>query len=283
LEKWENVFEQIKPFLDGKQEEWFDNEYTSVFKQIEQQGIKISPTKFNHFFEPDFDDYSISKNTIHTSFNLYNTTTRPSNSFNNINFAAISKESGAKKALIPQHQYFIEYDFTSYHPRIISNLFGYELGPAPYDHLGKILNVSEEQAKEITFQNIYGGVRKEFRDKPYFRQVYEKTYDLWNEFQRNGLISLPNGRILYDNGEFSPSKILNYYIQSAETKSNVEILKNLFPYLQNKQSRIVHYLYDSILLDFSTEDGTQTVKEIKEMLESTGYTTKMKRGTTYDI
>ena len=38
---------------------------------------------------------------------------------------------------------------------------------------------------------------------------------------------------------------------------------------------------DSILIDFSKEDGIETVTEIKQILESTGFTTKMKKGTNY--
>ena len=283
LEKWENIFHQVKPFLDGKQEDWFDNHFTPLFKSIEQQGIKISPKKFNLHFEPNFDEYSIYKNQIHTYYNLYNITTRPSNTFNNINFAALPKDGGARKALIPKHEYFIEYDFTAYHPYLISTLFDYQLSSSPYVHLGKVLQKTEKEAKEITFQNLYGGVRKDFRDKDFFKQVYEETNTLWKRHQRDGLTKLANGRILYDNGDFTPSKLFNYYVQSLETTSNVEILSKVIKYLENKQSNVVLYVYDSILVDFSTEDGIQTVKDIKNIMESTGYKVKMKKSTNYDI
>ena len=68
LEKWDHVFTKIKQHMNYRPNTWFDKEYTSVFKRIKQEGIKISPTKFNHFFEPTFEDYSISKNKIHTSY-----------------------------------------------------------------------------------------------------------------------------------------------------------------------------------------------------------------------
>jgi hypothetical protein len=48
-------------------------------------------------------------------------------------------------------------------------------------------------------------------------------------------------------------------------------------------SSIVLYTYDSILIDFNKNDGIQTVTEIKTLLESTGYITKMKKGTNYDF
>jgi hypothetical protein len=104
---------------------------------------------------------------------------------------------------------------------------------------------------------------------------------LWNVYQQEKQIKLATGRILHYNSELSPTKIFNYYIQSLETKSNVEILKKVLKYLENKQSNIILYTYDSVLLDFSKEDGIETVMEIKQLLESTGFTTKMKKGTTY--
>jgi len=55
------------------------------------------------------------------------------------------------------------------------------------------------------------------------------------------------------------------------------------PYLQDKQSNIVLYTYDSILIDFSKEDGIQLVKDIQSLLEYTGFKTKLKKGTNYDF
>jgi hypothetical protein len=281
LEKWEKVFEHIKPYLDGKINTWFDNTYTEVFRTIEQQGLKISLNKFNHHFEPQFEDYSINKHKIHTSYNLYNLTTRPSNTFNNINFAALPKENGARNAFIPDYDCFIELDFSAYHPSLIGSILGYKFNKSPYEDVSEILNVSIEEAKEITFKNLYGGIRKELQDKPFFEQINGLIKKMWNIYQQEKQIKLATGRILHYNPELSPTKIFNYYVQSLETKSNVDLLKKLLYYLETKQSKIVLYTYDSVLIDFNKEDGIETVKEIKQILESTGFTTKMKRGNNY--
>ena len=281
LEKWEKVFEHIKPYLDGKINVWFDNIYTEVFRTIEQQGLKISLNKFNHHFEPQFEDYSINKHKIYTSYNLYNLTTRPSNTFNNINFAALPKENGARNAFIPDYDCFIELDFSAYHPSLIGSILGYKFNKSPYEDVSEILNVSIEEAKEITFKNLYGGIRKELQDKPFFEQINGLIKKMWNIYQQEKQIKLATGRILHYNLELSPTKIFNYYVQSLETKSNVDLLKKLLYYLSTKQSKIVLYTYDSILIDFNKEDGIETVKEIKQILESTGFLTKMKRGNNY--
>ena len=43
----------------------------------------------------------------------------------------------------------------------------------------------------------------------------------------------------------TPNKILNYIIQSAETYNNVISVKKVIEYLENKQSKVILYTYDS--------------------------------------
>jgi len=283
LEKYNKVFEVVKDYINYRPLTWFDKDYTSTFKRIEQEGLKISPNKFSHHFEPTFEDYSISKNKIHSSYNLYNITTRPSNAFNNINFAALPKENGARSAFIPNNDYFIEYDFTAYHPSLIGNLFNYRFSTDPYSDLARLLETSKEEAKEITFKNIYGGVKEEHREKEYFRQVNGLIKKFWTVYQQENKIKLATGRVLHKQDDLSPTKIFNYYIQSLETKSNVELVTKVLDYLEQKHTKVVLYTYDSILVDFSKEDGVETVTMIKQLLESTGYTVKMQKGTNYGL
>lgn len=283
LEKYNQVFETIKPYLTVKSLPWFDNNYTSTFRRIESQGLKITPSKFNHHFEPTFDDYSIHKNKIHTSYNLYNLTTRPSNTFNNINFAALPKENGARNVFIPDNDYFIEYDFVAYHPSLIGNLFNYNFSSSPYNDLARLLDVSPEEAKEITFKNIYGGVKEEYREKEYFKQVNQIIKKIWMVYQQENKIKLATGRILHKTEDLSPTKIFNYYIQSLETKNNVELITQVLDLLEVKTSKIVLYTYDSILIDYSKNDGLELVTQIKNTLENTGFNVKMRKGINYGL
>jgi hypothetical protein len=283
LEKWNHVFEKIKKYMNYRPLTWFDNEFTTTFKRIEQEGIKITPSKFNHHFEPTFEEYSISKNKIHSLYNLYNLTTRPSNTFNNVNFAALPKENGARSSFIPTNDYFIEYDFTAYHPSLIASLCGIKFSDAPYSDLSEILGVSETEAKEITFKNLYGGVREEFKEKTFFKEVNQLIKKMWMIYNQEQRIKLATGRILLKSNDLNPTKIFNYYIQSLETKSNVELVSKVLDLLEQKKSKIVLYTYDSILLDFSKEDGIELVLQVKNLLESTGHTVKMQKGTNYGL
>jgi hypothetical protein len=147
--------------------------------------------------------------------------------------------------------------------------------------LARLLNTSKEEAKEITFKNLYGGVKEEYRETEYFRQVNGLIRKFWNVYQQENKIKLATGRILHKHDDLSPTKIFNYYVQSLETKSNVELVTKVLDYLEQKRTKIVLYTYDSILVDFSKEDGIETVTMIKQLLESTGYTVKMRKGTDY--
>lgn len=282
-EKWESIYPLVEDYLDNQVDQYFDYEYTGVFKTIEENGIKVSPSKFKNYFETTHDEFSITKNKIHTKFNLYNITTRPSNAFNNINFAALPKENGARQSFIPSNDILVEFDFSAYHPSIISKLVNYDLGDKPYQHLAEVMEVDENEAKEITFQNLYGGIRPELRDKPYFKEINDFVSQLWKDFNTLGFIFLGGFRKLskdkLDNP--SPQKLFNYLIQSKETENNVKILTELFEYLKDKQTKIVMYTYDSILFDFSKHDTKQCLVDIKSIIEKNGFKTKFQHGQNY--
>ena len=66
-------------------------------------------------------------------------------------------------------------------------------------------------------------------------------------------------------------------MQSLETSRNILILKNVLRYLQDKKSKAVLYTYDSILFDFSKEDGKELLTDLEEILSENGkYPVKFK-------
>jgi ABC-type phosphate/phosphonate transport system substrate-binding protein len=53
--------------------------------------------------------------------------------------------------------------------------------------------------------------------------------------------------------------------------------------LEDKQSYIILYTYDSILIDYSRDDGKEVLKEIKNLLEhSFGFKVNASYGTDYN-
>jgi hypothetical protein len=67
-----------------------------------------------------------------------------------------------------------------------------------------------------------------------------------------------------------------------ETKSNVLILKEINKLLENKKSFISLIVYDSFLIDFSTEDKKDILLGIKNIINDFNLTSKTKYGKNYD-
>lgn len=81
----------------------------------------------------------------------------------------------------------------------------------------------------------------------------------------------------------NPQKLFNYYIQCLETVNNVKKLSKLKNLLENKKSKIILVVYDSMLIDYNAEDGKETLNQIKQILEEEGYAVKAKIGTNYNF
>jgi MFS superfamily sulfate permease-like transporter len=107
---------------------------------------------------------------------------------------------------------------------------------------------------------------------------------LWELFNATGKLELIGGKIL-DKTEIqnpTPNKILNYIIQSAETYNNVVSVKQVIEYLENKQSKVILYTYDSFLVDYSLADGKEVLEKIKQLFEVNGYVIKVAYGSNYN-
>jgi hypothetical protein len=66
-ERCECMFEAIKPYVNKvKNLQWF-HDYTTVYKWVEEQGIKIDEKKFDKYYEPTWKANSIKDGKIYTS------------------------------------------------------------------------------------------------------------------------------------------------------------------------------------------------------------------------
>jgi hypothetical protein len=262
----------------------YSHKLTTVFFKIEKEGIRLDKECFIKYHKDhNTPQFSISKGRAYTQYNLYTLTGRPSNSFNNINYAALNKENGERTCYIPNNDLYLEFDFNGYHPRLLGTLTGYEFDKEinVYAQIAEILQTEDiPKVKETTFQNLYGGIRYELQQRPFFKNVHMFTDNLWDEIQYGGSITAPSGKIfrLKDIENPNPQKILNYLIQNFETSQNVEQLFNLFNDFRVLKSRIVLYTYDSILIDAVKDE----IPQIKDIISKFKYPTKVKIGNNYN-
>ena len=278
----ENIFNLLQNYMVVNSD--YIHKLIYVFYKIEKEGIKLDKECFIKYHKDhQTPQFSVSKGKVYTYYNLYTLTGRPSNSFNNINYAALNKENGERTCYIPNNDLYLEFDFNGYHPRLLGTLVGYEFDKETnvYIQIANILKTEDiPSVKETTFQNLYGGIRYELQNKPFFKEVHMFTDNLWDEIQYGGSITTPSGKVfrLKDIDNPNPQKVLNYYIQNFETYQNVEQLYALFSDFRPLKSRIVLYTYDSVLIDTLREE-TQKIEKIMLKLQ---YPTKIKIGTNYN-
>ena len=225
---------------------------------------------------------------VYSEYNPYTATGRPSNRFGGMNFAALNKSDGSRKQFISRFNngVLVEMDFDAYHLRLIGEIVGYQFPQGSvHEHMGKLYGLPYEEAKALSFQYLYGGITDEVSNNPFFKKVNQYIDLLWNDFQTNNFVeSYIYSRRIYRKNlqDMNPNKLFNYMIQLMETENNIEILSKLYPKLQQYNSKLVLYNYDSFLFDFNPEDGLDFLNMVKQTIESDGkYPVKTSKGVNY--
>jgi hypothetical protein len=283
-EECENIFDVVLPIIQKYRANnvayAFNNgPLTRVFHEIESQGIKVDKQCFIDCYGNDlrYPEFNLAKGKIYSQYNLYTTTGRPSNTYNSINFAALNKNNGERMCYRPTNDKFIEFDIQGYHPRLIGDMIDFNFGDRnTYEMLGESLGVTQQEAKELTFKQLYGGVWAEYKDQPFFKDIVTLTDGIWDEYQYGGQYATQN-RVFVRDEEMTPSKLLNYVIQSAETSTNVMLLDGILRLLRNRKTKLVLYTYDAFLFDFANEDK-ELLTEIQDIIH---YPINIKQGNTY--
>ena len=284
-EMCETIFNMVLPII--KQYTLSDTTFqfnnfrtANVFYNIEISGIKVDKNCFIEHYQGKLTNpqFNLNRSKIYTQYNLYTTTSRPSNTFNSINFAALNKDNSERMCYRPENDKFIELDFQGYHPRLIGEMIGFNFpkDKNTYDVLGELLGVSQQEAKELTFKQLYGGVWSEYQNKPFFKDVLKYTDSIWDTYQHGGSFKCEN-KIFINDAEMTRSKLFNYIVQSKETSTNVDLLKLVFDKLEGKKTKLVLYTYDAFLFDYSNEDKG-LIQEIVNILD---YPVNIKQGKTY--
>ena len=282
-ERCDNNFVSLRPFMDFDKDEsfsFYNNTAAKVFFLLEQSGLKITYQSFINLFKPNNPDYNVSENITYTYYNLYNTTSRPTNAFNSVNYAAIPHKDEYRQAILPKNDKFVEFDFDGYHLRLLCNQIGYELTEeSAHKQLARLYfgkdEITEEeykQAKQMNFQALYGNIPEEVKHLEVFKKIQDYIDKLWIKFNGIGFIRCPISGRKYteDLEDMNPPKLMNYTMQNLETSNNILILKDVLKYLRNKKTTIALYTYDAILFDYDKTDGDNLLTELKDIMSMDG-------------
>ena len=278
----ETIFGDLKKYINSKPtkyNEFFNNKVSVVFNFIEQSGIKIHKPTFQQHFHPIDSEFT------YTQFNLKTTTTRPSNKFKNVNYAALNKQNKSRESFIPRNNRFVEIDISAYHPSLAARLIGYDFaGVDIHAHFASLYGVDYKKSKELTFKQLYGGVFENYKNLEFFQNIETYVENVWDEFQTQGYIECLISGYRYERDKLenmNPQKLFNYILQNLETSMNVLILWDMCRILMGYNSKLVLYTYDSFLLDISDEEG-EVLGKIRDLFGKYDLNIKEVSGMNYD-
>lgn len=279
----EEIYYNVKEVLDFPFDEsfkFFNSTASSIFFLIECEGLKIKEQDFVETFKVNTPELNIHDDIAYTYYNLYNPTSRPTNAFNSINFAAIPHTTEHRSVIIPKNDSFVEADFDGYHIRLVADLIGYSLDESSaHKQLGKLYfnkeTLTDEEyknTKQINFQAIYGKTPQEYQHLEFFKKLETYIASLWETYQEQGVVRIPisNKPLTPKLKDMYPKKLFNYVLQGLESANNVVILKDVIKLLRTYKTKVVLYTYDSILLDYSEQDGPALLQQVKEVLSQNG-------------
>jgi len=273
-------FEQRFKVLPETNTTHFYNKASIVYNMIERSGISVNTSEYKRCFGKD----DIQR--VYTHYNLNTTTTRPSNTFGGTNFNTLSKDNGERECFIPNNDVFVELDVSAYHPVLLSHLVDYDFGDGDiHQEFANLYGVDYSKAKEITFQQLYGGIWKQYENLVYFSKVKKYTEYLWYQFNTQGYIECPISQYRFERDkldEMNPQKLLNYVLQNFETSTNVKLMWKIFRVLRGKNTKLILTVYDSFLFDVD-ESETDTMSQIIDIFKQQKLNVKAKVGATYNF
>ena len=279
----EQIYNDLKANINNKPtkyDEFFNNTVSLVFNYLERSGIQIDKPTFEEYFHETNDKRT------YTQYNLRTTTTRPSNKFKGVNYAALNKENGCRKSFVPSNNSFIEMDISAYHPSLSCRLIDYNFPTSDiHSHLQELYGVSYKESKELTFKQLYGGVFKQYKHLEFFSKIDIYVKELWNTFQSDEEITCPVSNFVYKKDaleNMNPQKLFNYLLQNLETSMNVRILWDIINVLRGKKTKLVLYTYDSFLFDYD-DNESHVIDNIKEVFSKYKLNIKTKTGYDYDF
>jgi len=268
LDQIENKFVQVSSF--------FNDVYIPTLVELEQPGIRVDVDKFSERY-PDLVKKYVDGNRLYTNYYPFTTTGRASNALG-INFSALNKSTGVRDMFVSRFigGHLVGMDFEAYHLRLIANEFKLTLPSGSlhrelakiYFNTNDITDELYQESKRKTFEIIYG-MTTDIPDFELFAQICFYRNEMWHDYNLHHSITLPTG-VTVAVHDANPSKVFNYYVQALEVVKTIPKLQQITQYLRHKDSKLVLYTYDSILLDVHPEEAGEIVPWIANILEEDG-------------
>lgn len=201
-------------------------------------------------------------------FNPFTLTGRPSNHFNGINYAALNKSDGSRERFKSRHEngFLIEIDLSGFHLYLLYLIIGQKFPENIYQELSKFYP-KDENPKDYTFKQIYGGIERDLIPFEPFKSINELSKSTFAQYKAGKLKTFLFDREMKLEQGLTQWKVFNYCLQNLETEFNMEIIQKLNSALKGKQTKLILYTYDSFLFDYSKTDGKDVLREIIKVFD----------------
>lgn len=268
---------------------FFTRKAVQTLREIEFSGLAVDNGLFDAYFENKAKLY-LMNSVVYTEYYPYTTTGRPSNRFGGINFAALNKTDGTRSAFVSRFASgsLLQMDFESYHLRLIGNYMGIEMPNEPIhtylakQYFGKDTITQEEydEGKQITFSILYGNDVD--TDIPLLKSIRNLSKQIFATYQTDGLKAPYSGRnIIVPEKDATENKLFNYFVQSLEFETTVPKLSKILRFLEEKQSKLLLYTYDAVLLDCHPDELEEVQRECSVILSDNVYPVRTYVGMNY--
>jgi hypothetical protein len=260
---------------------WYNDIFIPTLSDIEQFGIHVDREKFIDRW-PQAQKQLSTDSVVHTEYNPFTVTGRPSNRHGGVNYAALNKTDGSRDVFVADG-IFLQMDYNAYHPRLIGKLIKFPMPEGNvHEWLADQYGCDVSEGKGITFRLLYGGIDDDFRQIPYLNAVADYIDELWIETQKRGFLQTPHREIPLDWIEQpNPQKVFNYLLQAVETEMNVDKMRRILDWIGGSGIRFCLYTYDSFLFDVPIDVNKDVIKGLKDIIEDGGFPIKANWGLDY--
>ena len=287
LMKWYELLQSIPDIQNRKS--WY-RIYSDSIKELgrlEGAGVKVEEEKFIDRFS--FSPKNIYEGRVYTKYNPYTTTGRPSNRHLNVNYSALNKSDGSRECFVSRFDggTLLQFDYESYHIRLIAKIVGYEFpkGETAHQHLANLYGTDYETAKALTFKYLYGGLDSLAREIPFFQIVDKYIKEVYQKFVISGVLKTPlYGREIHftkiEGG--TEQKVFNYLLQALETEVNYKKMSDILTEMSGMKSKLILYTYDAFLIDAHPMERDEILKLLPTIMEKGGFPVRIDEGINYN-
>jgi len=243
----------------------YNDDFVYVFNKIEQNKI---------FCDGNYYDLN---------HNLLNNAGRVS-ATGRINFMNLRKNSPIKDKICSRFGddgILVSVDYNACVMYMCADIIGYSFEKYPYEYFNEVLYNNEleiSEVKKLCYTAINGNLKieheffKKLDDFKKHLEMYYNKYEVLVSPFANKPIQVPDKK-----------NIFSYFLQSYESEMIILNIKKLLDIIEknNYKSKIILYIYDSILIDFNFEDK-ELLTHISSIFENNKYKIKIKAGVNYN-